>query len=169
MSLDFTHGWENLNYPEDQRKYMFLMKKVLIGVIILVFIIVCIVGYLSPTIEGQPVKTTAETLPEAKSLIGLILENSVTALYWSLMCSYTLINTRIYDPVKSFANLSKYPLIQKYSLFLRYTIEQLILWFVIQLVLLTYLNSELSFQYTPVLSVLYFLGRFIFYYNDIQK
>ena len=112
--------------------------------------------------------TRAETLPDLKSRIGVILENPFTIAFYSFVCSYHLVRTRIYDPAESPTYAWKY-LVQKYSLILRYTTEQWILWFVIQLVLISYLNAELSFIYIPALNCLYILGRFSLILDNLQK
>ena len=170
--LDLTHGGESPNVEEDEailihRRYMYGMKYVVIFAFV-VFSIVFLMGLLTMD-YNNPMKTKAEPLPDLKSRIAFILENSGTAVHWSVVCSSTLVYSRIYDQAKTSSNDWIYDLVQKFCLFLRLTTEQWILWFVIQLVLLTFLNPELSSIYTLLHSPLYFLGRFVFYYNKIQK
>ena len=162
---DLTHGRENHNEKKEEaylirRRYLYYIKYVVI-ILFVVFSITFLIRLLTMD-NDNPLKTKAETLPDLQSRIALISENSGTALYWSVVCSFTLVNTGIYDQAKG-SNVLIYELVQKFSIILRYTTEQLILWFVIQLVLLTFLNPELSYPYTLFHSPLYFLGRFLIY------
>ena len=90
--LGLTHGWENLKYPEDQRRYVkkFAMSAMPFMVLGTIFNVVFLALVLSHTIDFRKFgKTSAEDLLDFQSRIGFVL-NTPHPLYSG--CSSVLYN-----------------------------------------------------------------------------
>ena len=144
---------------EDQHRYKKFVKTLVISAFE-AFGIVFYTVFISNTLDGplgQPVDTKAEPLPDLQSRIGLILETSVTAIFWSFVSSFARVQIRFGEPTRSLWQ----NFIQNYGLILRYASGRSILWVVLQLIFLTFWSPEKFLRCRPTLIYLYFFEDFV--------
>ena len=158
LEFDFTNEWKNLEHSEEDVTCSKSSALVLGSMFSIVFLVL----FLTHTIDFSTGETSADEMPDIQSRIRFLLNESKPALLLMFHSLYAITYARVHSQSMTARNNQERSLLNIYVKFnnnFRNTIEQFILSFGTQLVLVTCLSADQVLNYIPALNILYIMGR----------